>query len=328
MGDKIVSQTLSETSLASAVRNTSAEAQYDAACKRLISEKEILARILKSCVEEFENTTIEEIRDHCIEGTPQVGKVPVLPDEKMPIIKGIGTEDATVNEGIIRYDIRFVAKAPKSEEPITLIINVEAQNDFYPGYPIVKRGIYNCSRMISSQYGTEFIKSQYNKIKKVYSIWICTSPPKYRENTIANYSIQETSMFGRVEEKKEHYDVLSTLMICLGNIKQTKTNDLLKLLAVLLTNEIGEAEKKRVLIEEYQIKMTENLEKEVNQMCNLSQGILQKGIEEGTLKGIEEGKIESAKSLLDVLSDEIIAEKLKIELNLVKELRKEALSEQ
>ena len=82
--------------------------------------------------------------------------------------------------------------------------------------------------------------------------------------------------------------------------------------------------------------MTENLEKEVSQMCNLSQGILQKGIEEGKRKGIEEGKrkgieegkIESAKSLLDILSDEIIADKLKIELNLVKELRKEALSEQ
>ena len=264
---------------------------------------------MKSCVEEFQNATIEEIRDHCIEGTPQVGEVPLFPDEKMPLIKGIGTEDATVNEGIVRYDIRFVAKAPKSKETITLIINVEAQNDFYPGYPIVKRGIYNCSRMISSQYGTEFIKSQYNKIKKVYSIWICMNPPQYRENTIAKYSIQETNIIGHVEEKKEHYDMLSTLMICLGNIKKTNNNDILKLLGILLTNEIGEAEKKRVLVEEYQIKMTENIEKEVSQMCNLCQGILQKGIE----KGIEEGKIESVKSLLDILSDEIIADKLKID---------------
>ena len=35
------------------------------------------------------------------------------------------------------------------------MINVEAQNDFYPGYPLVKRGIYDCSRMISPQYGRE-----------------------------------------------------------------------------------------------------------------------------------------------------------------------------
>ena len=56
---------------------------------------------------------------------------------------------------------------------IALIINVEAQNDFYPGYPLIKRGIYYCCRMISSQYGREFTGPHYEKIKKVYSIWIC-----------------------------------------------------------------------------------------------------------------------------------------------------------
>ncbi len=57
---------------------------------------------------------------------------------------------------------------------IRLIINIEAQNDFYPGYPLIKRGIYYCSRMISAQYGTEFKNSHYENIKKVYSIWTQT----------------------------------------------------------------------------------------------------------------------------------------------------------
>ena len=43
----------------------------------------------------------------------------------------------------------------------------EKGNDFYPGYPLLKRGIYYCSRMISGQYGTVFVKSDYGKIKKV-----------------------------------------------------------------------------------------------------------------------------------------------------------------
>lgn len=83
-----------------------------------------------------------------------------------------------MTEGIVTYDIRFLATAPVSGELIRLIINIEAQNDFYPGYPLIKRGIYYCSRMISAQYGTEFTKSHYEDIKKVYSIWICMNPPK------------------------------------------------------------------------------------------------------------------------------------------------------
>ncbi len=82
------------------------------------------------------------------------------------------TEDKSVREGTVTYDIRFRAIVPGSGEIIGLIVNVEAQNDFYPGYPLIKRGIYYCCRMISSQYGREFTDSHYERIKKVYSIFI------------------------------------------------------------------------------------------------------------------------------------------------------------
>ena len=87
------------------------------------------------------------------------------------------------------YDVRFDAIAPKSadsteqEEVIRLIINVEAQTKFKPGYPLTKRAIYYCSRMISAQHGPIFTKSEYGKIRKVYSIWICTQPSDGFENT-------------------------------------------------------------------------------------------------------------------------------------------------
>ena len=59
------------------------------------------------------------------------------------------------------------------------MIDVEAQNKFYPGYPLIMRAMYYSSRMISSQYGTEFEKSHYEKIRKVCSVWVCLHPPKY-----------------------------------------------------------------------------------------------------------------------------------------------------
>ena len=126
------------------------KAGYDAACKRLLSEKIILAWIMKNCLEEYRNCDVDEITEKYIEGTPQVGEVAVAPDEsnRVSVIQGAGNEDTSLTEGTVFYDIRFLAIAPVSGELIRLIINIEAQNDFYPGYPLIKRGIYYCSRMI------------------------------------------------------------------------------------------------------------------------------------------------------------------------------------
>lgn len=191
------------------------KALYDAACKRLLSEKEILAWIMKSCLEEYRDCGVKEIAERYIESAPQVGMEPVAPDEA-PRIHGMGNEDATLREGTVVYDIRFTAIAPASGEQIRLIINVEAQNSFYPGYPLLKRALYYCSRLISSQYGTEFTEGRYEKIKKVYSIWICANPPENRKNTITRYHMTESNLVGNVREPKANYDLLTVVMLCIG----------------------------------------------------------------------------------------------------------------
>ena len=269
------------------------KAAYDAACKRLLANKVILAWIMKSCLEEYKDLDINEIAEKYIEGEPQIAMTTVNPDEKVnndgEQIKGAKTEDSTIREGVITYDIRFYAIVPQSKERISLIINVESQNDFYPGYPIIKRAVYYCSRMISSQYGVEFVDSHYEKIKKVYSIWICANPPKYRENTIVRYVMHEENIIGEVSEKKENYDLLTAVIICLGSSGDSKYGGILKLLEVLLSSEKKPEEKKQILTNDFDIKMTKELESEVSKLCNLSQGIEEKGIAKGIEKGIKEG---------------------------------------
>ena len=53
--------------------------------------------------------------------------------------------------------------------------------------------------MISEQYGSVFAKSEYSKIKKVVSIWICPNPPEYRKNTITSYQMREQNNTAAVE---------------------------------------------------------------------------------------------------------------------------------
>ena len=282
------------------IRIADDKAKYDESCKRLLAEKMILAWIMKSCLEEYAEYDVKEIAEKYIEGTPQIASIAVLPDEtNAPMIRGLNTEDATMTEGTITYDIRFLAIVPNSDEKIQLIINVEAQNDFYPGYPIIKRGIYYCARMISSQYGTVFTDSDYEKIQKVYSVWICMNPPKSRKNTITEYSFSEKNIIGIVKENEEFYDLMMAVMICLGKGAEAEDNSLLKLLDVLLSSDTKAIEKKEILENDFGIPMTKKMESEVEYMCNLSEGVEQKGIE----KGIEKGRIST---LCDLVRDNLI----------------------
>ena len=56
-------------------------------------------------------------------------------------------------------------------------------------------------------------------------------------------------------------------------------------------------EKKMVLEEEFHIQMNQAFEEEVSRMCNLSEGVEQKGIQKGLQKGIQQALTESIKIL-------------------------------
>ena len=302
-----------KTTMAQGLHSTDDSAGYDAACKRVLSEKAILARIMKACLAEYRDCPVRDIEEKYIEGQPQVSSVPVLPDEEGSVISGLDTEDKSVHEGTVTYDIRFRAIAPDSGELIGLIVNVEAQNNFYPGYPLTKRGVYYCSRMISSQYGREFTGPHYEKLKKVYSIWICMNPPKNRENTITRYRLTEEHLVGEAVEPVQNYDLLSIVMLCLGGPDGENYDGVLRMLDVLLSNETSEAEKRKILRDDYDIQMTRTMESEVSVMCNLSKGVMEKGIakgmekgraegmEKGRAEGMEKGILMSIRSLMETM---------------------------
>lgn len=52
-------------------------------------------------------------------------------------ITGINTEDSSRDEGTVHYDIRFVVYIPSQSERVKMIIDVESQNKYNPGYDII-----------------------------------------------------------------------------------------------------------------------------------------------------------------------------------------------
>ncbi len=69
-----------ETTLARSLRVYDKQAAYAAAAKKLLSERIILAWILKYCVKEFQDCAIEEIAEKHIVGTVEIDETPILPD--------------------------------------------------------------------------------------------------------------------------------------------------------------------------------------------------------------------------------------------------------
>ena len=264
------------------------EVRYDEHVKKLLANKKTLAWILKYSAVEYKDCTINEIVGF-IEGTPEISSVGVDNGFTAQSIKGNPNEDIIINEGMITYDLRFEALAPGTDdEYIQLIINIEAQNKFNPGYPLLKRAVYYCSRMISAQKGLEFENSEYNKIKKVYSIWVCTNPPKTHKNTITRYKISEENVIGSVKEDIPHYDLMNIVMLCLDSSDNIEDNAL-GMLNTLLSDTMSSSERIEILDKKFDFDMSPDDEKEVSDMCNVSRGVYDKGMDRGIALGRKEG---------------------------------------
>ena len=172
------------------------KSRYDTVCKKVLSRKPVLAKILKSCVDEYKDYDMKFIEEQCIEGDTISFSMGVNPDESYPHIIGDDTVDKLEREGTVYYDIRFNTLVPGTDEYIKLIINIEAQTIHGKKEPPLKRAVYYASRLISAQNGTEFTKADYDKIHKVYSIWICINGEEQLHNTVTEYCLCEKNVLG------------------------------------------------------------------------------------------------------------------------------------
>lgn len=319
-----------KTEIAKDIERADVMIQYDAQCKKVLSNKYILSWIMQAVIEEYENLSRDFIR-RCIENEPEIGTFYVEPKKDIKEenllkntkakIEGLNTEDKDAIEGEITYDIRFAAFVPRDMGRMKILVNVEAQKNFYPGYPIVSRGVYYDARMISSQNGVEFEVPNYGDIKKVYSIWICVNAPKHVGNALTIYNIQKVDVEGYAPELKENYDKMSVAMVYL-NQKAPRNKGFFDMMNTLLSPELDVETKKSILRNEYQIPMERGFVKEVSLMCNLSEGVYEAGIE----RGIEKERRNMIENLLrENMSDEFIMRVAEISGEKLKEIKEELL---
>lgn len=260
--------------------------------KNILAYKPLLARIFKEVVSECRGMSLDEI-EASIEGNVLISRVYVDGglSNAGERIDGLSTEAYLNVEGLDKYDIRTYLVIPVTEggSPgyLKLLVNVEGQNEDKPGYDISLRSLFYCCRMISAQQGVEFTTDsddpvKYGNIKKVYSIWICTETAQKRANSIEKYSLQRSFLYGENPDMPR-YDIMNAVIINISKKHDTgdAKNELIRLLTDLFDERISAGEKIHRLTTEYNLKLTRDVEKEVDEMCNYATAIENRGIEKG-----------------------------------------------
>ena len=291
-----------DASIKKTIQASDKESQYDEKAKKLLGHKIILAYILVNTVDEFRGMNPKEVVKY-IEGEPYISVVPIEPgvtntkenkenaqsvreSEIAEQVIGLNTENSEIYEGMIRFDIIFYVRM---KDGLTqMIINIEAQKEEPSQYMILNRAIFYICRMISSQKERDFVNSEYNKLKRVYSIWICMN---MEEDSLTHIHLSKDDILG-THNWKGDLELLNIVMIGITEklTKKEKKYELHRLLAALLSSNLKAEEKLEIMEKEYNIPIEHDIRREVEEMCNLSQGIKEKAYADGQKNGYVAGE--------------------------------------
>lgn len=240
-------------------------------------------------VDEFKGMKPEDVVKY-IEGEPSISVVPVEPglanmektDATGQRIVGLNTENAEINEGLVRFDIIFYVRMKNGLSQI--IVNIEAQKDEPTEYKILNRAIFYVSRLISSQKERDFVNTNYDDIKQVFSIWICMNMD---DNSLSHIHLTKDEML-KPYNWKGNLDLLNIVLIGITNEipEHDEKYEMHRLIGALLSSELKEQEKLDIIEHEYNIPISQEFREDVRIMCNLSTGIEERATEKTSEKFI------------------------------------------
>lgn len=274
----------------------------DQHAKALLGHRIVLAHILAALIPDFHGWEPWEILPY-IDSQIYTGVVSTEPGQTNEVINttgkrivGLNTENSELYEGQIYFDVLFYLQL--SDRRSRAIVDVEAQKDEPSSYRLLHRGIFHVCRLVSSQKERDFTGMHFNDLLQVYSIWICMN---MKEDFTEYFALNRTEVLGD-HVSKGRLDLLNLFIIGLsGEVPDLSSPGdaryrLHRLLRILFSPVLSKTQKFEVLRREYGIapehydaETIDSFRKEVDTMCNLSQGVKEYGIKIGREEGLAEG---------------------------------------
>ncbi len=281
---------------------------YDGYCKRQLSRKAVLARLLKDYLPECAPFTVDEIERCSLSSLPHdtASSYSHSNDSMEELVSGLATDASDIGAGTSKLDLLFRIQPPSTEDSAAVMVNIEPQDSWRLPYPLMARSAFYCARILSQQKGIEFLNSDYGRLKKVYSIWILTSPPKALRGTITCTRLGWKETVGTAAKSIERlfgtFDYFNTVVVGLNGYDRDCSESSIPLLDAVLSKTMETEERLRIIRDGYGISDS-GIEREVHRMGSLGMQMVLEALQEGENKGLKKGLSQGrASSLLDSIS--------------------------
>lgn len=279
------------TDIALDLSDSESQALYDDHAKRLLGYRWILAAFLKEVLPGAAGYTVAQIVE-MIDPDIQISTTRLHPDLR---VRGLNTEYKDVPDEHdngkkkkrsrqIRFDILFRIRLPEGAR--RFLINIEIQKEKPQKYVLLDRATAYGAQEITSQLNVEYLEGSYSDMLPVCSIWIVAGQ---EENTISTWELTEETdgipgMWGEADKLR--------LMILGFNERsrhQEGEKPVWNLLRGLFSTTM-KTEEKLAILENYDVPVIEDVEEEVEDMCNLGQGVYEQGQRHGIMLGEKRGE--------------------------------------
>lgn len=102
---------------------------YDGYCKRQLSRKAVLARLLKDCLPECAPFSIDEIERCCLSSLlhDTASSLSHSNDSMEELVSGLATDASDLGAGTSKLDLLFLIQPPSTEDSAAVMVNIEPQ---------------------------------------------------------------------------------------------------------------------------------------------------------------------------------------------------------
>ena len=261
--------------------------------KYFIHQNYVLSRILKSNVDELKDMELEEI-DKCLEM-----------EENGRTVKGRDTEPISRGDDAVRLDSVFDLKIPGTGEEISVIVNVEGQNDPKPRYPLGKRAEVYVAKLVTAQL--EAIGDRYELLNKVYSIWCILNPRVKDRNTIIRYRMKGERTFenGKAKGDPEELGTFNVIFVNIGSFEDGLPDALA--IGSAMFKRMGKKKRRELVKDKFNIELNDEELERLGKMENIVRDKYEQGLREGEAKGRAEGIAEDRRYTMGLMADSVVS---------------------
>ena len=232
--------------------------------------------MLHLCIDEFKSASIPEIR-RCLGVKPN-----------STYVKGRETELISSKNGPMVMDTVFDVKVPGTDDTISVIIDIEGQNE-NTKYPIEKKAEYYMARLVSSQKGSDFTGTDYGDIRKTYSIWCMMDPHACDRNSMVSYSMTPHINTGNPENLLR-LDTFNIIFLNLGTDYSDELPECIRFPTAVFGKRLPEDRRKEILTNNYNIPKREYPKRELVVINSIYEDTKRRYLREGREEGLEIGE--------------------------------------